>query len=95
MVALFNFYSMIVLNNIQFYNVIDDSIIFSSLPMISKVKTKSKSKSKSKIRSSDDNKALVVWGTNLSYTLSYPYYTKELRKMAELPRYQFGLLIGL
>jgi hypothetical protein len=44
---------------------------------------------------SAENKALVVWGSNLGYTLGLKRYTPLIRSMVQIPYYQLSVIIGL
>jgi NADH-ubiquinone oxidoreductase chain 4 len=51
--------------------------------------------SKTKIYKNKNCKDIVIWGTNLSLTINFGFYSKQIREMIVLPYYHFSIIIGL
>jgi len=47
------------------------------------------------LKKSTDCRSLVLWGTNLGFTVRSGGLTKQERDMMKLPRFHFGVIIGL
>jgi hypothetical protein len=58
-------------------------------------KNKLSSKSLTRIAKAFDEKALVIWGTNLGSSVGLGRFTKQESKMVKFPPYQLGVIIGI
>jgi hypothetical protein len=53
------------------------------------------SKSLTRRAKASDEKALVVWGTNLGSAVGLGQFTKQESKTVKFPPYQLGVIIGI
>jgi hypothetical protein len=95
-ICFLNYYSALIDNYLPLVSLFDikstETIyLFSNLPAI----VDKKNKNIAKVETKKNTRDLVVWGTNLGYTIGWPYYGPILRQMIVLPSYQLSVAIGI